>query len=370
MKFKIGINALPLIYPITGIGRYTFEIIKQLSSYPEVELYLYTCCPLKVDVSALKNVRLCLDPSSMNKKLWQQLKLGALIQRDQLHLFWSPRHHLPFFTGTIPCVVTIHDLVYRKFPGTMRLLNLLSEKLLLHYSVKKAKQVITVSQATQKDLMAELAVPKKKISVIHSGYFEPPAHTLINLNSLGITKPFVLFLGTLEPRKNIARLIDAFLALPLSLKKQYQLVLAGGIGWKSQEIQTRLNDPSTQGTLLYVGYVNDHEAYSLFKQAALFAFPSLYEGFGLPLLEAMNAETPILTSTDPACQEIAGDAAVCVNPYDIPGMSSALQEMLEHPELRARLTQKGRSRLQKFSWQASAQAHFEVFKKVLSHEKT
>ncbi len=356
MTLKIGINALPLTQNLTGIGRYTLEIIKQLAQLPDIELYLYTCHPLIVELGPTSNIHVIFTPTWLPKKLWEQWTLGKLIQKNSLDVFWSPKHHLPFNTGKIPLVLTIHDLVYRKYPHTMPWLQFLSEKLLLRYSVNKAKKIISVSTATRNDLIHELKIPAEKITIIHSGFFKPQAHQSTNLEALGIDKPFLLFLGTLEPRKNIARLIEAVLALPPELKNNYQLVLAGPLGWKNKKIKPQLANPQIN----YVGYVNDTTVHTLLKQATVFVFPSLYEGFGLPLLEAMSVGTPVLTSTDPACQEIAGDAAYFIDPYNVPSITQALQELLTNPDLRITLRNKGYENITRFSWEAAAKAHLKI----------
>jgi glycosyltransferase involved in cell wall biosynthesis len=364
---KVGVNALPLIYSITGIGRITYETIKHLAQQEGIELYLYTCAPLKVDLSSYKNIHIKMDPDYAPKKffkqkiIWQQLRLPQLARQDQLDLFWSPRHQLPSRTiNGIPQVLTVYDLVAKKFPETMKPRNLLIERLFFKSTLKKADHVITISNAAKNDLCEFYNYPSSQISVSHPSFFELAQHQPTDLTTLGLTKPFILYIGTLEPRKNLSRLIDAYLNLPAELKAQYDLVFAGGKGWKSEALLEKVKQ------IKYLGYVDDATAYTLLKQATLFAFPSLYEGFGLPILEAMNLGTPVLTSIDPACKETAGGAAYLVNPLDTNDIKEGLVKFLTNAALRQEFINKGLVRVQNFSWDRSAKQYLEVFKKVLA----
>jgi len=329
---KIAIDARPLNPPMSGIGRYTTEIVNRLNKHVSFQMNH-------------KRILCFLD--------------------NKADLFWSPRHHLPLWSKQTPLVVTIHDLVYRKFPETMRAPSLILEKLLLPHSAKKANHIITISNATKNDLIKILHIPESKISVIHSGYVEFKPAPKQNLQKLGIQKPFILFLGTMEPRKNIDRLISAYLALPQHLQDSYQLVLAGGSGWKSADLFQRLDGLSKEN-IVYLGHVADDLIYNLYTQATCFAFPSLYEGFGLPILEAMSLGCPVLTSTDPACVEVSGNAALHVDPQSVEAILIGLTQMLEDSALRQKLKQQGLLNVKRFSWDQAAKRHLEIFEQVLS----
>ena len=329
---KIAIDARPLDRPMSGIGRYTTEIMTRLNN--QVTFHTYN------------QRKLCFFDNKAD-------------------LFWSPRHHLPIWSNQTPLVVTIHDLVYRKFPETMKTPSLILEKLLLPYSARKAHHIITLSNATKSDLIKLLHIPESKISVIHSGYVEFKPTPKQNLQKFNIQKPFILFLGTMEPRKNIDRLISAYLALPQHLQDNYQLVLAGGSGWKSADLFQCLEGLPKEN-FVYLGHVDDDLIYNLYTQATCFAFPSLYEGFGLPILEAMSLGCPVLTSTDPACIEVSGDAALHVNPHSVATISIGLTQMLEDSALRRKLKQQGLTHVKQFSWDQAAKRHLEIFEQVLS----
>ena len=356
---KIALDARPLTHELSGIGRYTAEILKRIA--PQCTLELLSDEPLKTKIEPAHTHRIQRYslPYSLSKLVWQQQQVPCAIRQIQADLFWSPRHHLPLFgCKKIPMILTIHDLVYRKMPETMKRSNWALEKLLLAASVKRADHVIAVSQATKQALIEELKTPENKITVIHSGYFSAQHADLPKRE-----KPYILFLGTLEPRKNIERLIDAYLSLPQNLQDSHDLVLAGGLGWRSESLISKINAHPTK--IHAIGFINDAEAATLLRHATCFAFPSLYEGFGLPILEAMNLDCPVLTSTDPACMEVSGNAALHVDPLSIESIAHGLQSLLESTTLRQELIQKGKVNLQRFSWDMSAQKHLEIFQNAL-----
>ena len=355
---NIALDARPLSHSLSGIGRYTAEILKRIA--PQCNLQLLTDEPLRTKISPAceQLIKRHSLPYSLSKLLWQQQQIPQALKKEMPDVFWSPRHHLPLFgCKKIPMVLTIHDLVYRKMPETMKRSNWAMEKLLLSASTRRADHIIAVSHATKQSLIEELKVPEHKISVIHSGYAEP-----VSIDFPMRAKPYILFLGTLEPRKNIERLIDAYLTLPHDLQAKYDLVLAGGLGWKSETLQAKIAAHSHNIDAL--GFVDDATAAGLMKQARCFAFPSLYEGFGLPILEAMCLDCPVLTSTDPACMEVSGDAALHIDPLSVGSTAQGLQKILEDGVLRETLIHKGRNNLQRFSWDVAAEQHLAVFQKV------
>ena len=362
---KLGVDALPLAAKPSGIGRYTEQILTQLEFQTDCHLFSN-----KTIVTQLQKAKFHLFsginiPKCLRKSIvWQQFFLPKILKNAHCDVFWSPRMQLPLLgCKNTPMVVTVHDLVYRKMPETMKYSNYLLEKLLLERSVKRADHIIADTEATKQSIVEELHVPEAKITVIHLSYVEIKDQPYIDLISLGITKPFVLFLGTLEPRKNIDRLISAYLALPQKLQDQYQLVLAGGSGWKSEDLVKRIKS-LPQNKVLALGYLDDPVIYNLYKQATVFTFPSLYEGFGMPIIEAMSMGCPVLTSTDPACMEVSGTAALHVDPLSVESITRGLQKMLNDAQLRQEMIAVGFENIKRFSWSFAAQKHLEVFSSV------
>ena len=363
---KLAIDARPLSPKPTGIGRYTEQILLRIEAEADCQLFSDKDIVTQLHKAQLHPCAGLNIPKFLKRWLiWQQLLLPDVLKKANSDLFWSPRQQLPLLgCKKLPMILTIHDLVYHKMPETMRYSNYILEKLLLEKSLQRADHIIAISNATKQILIEDLHIPETKITLIHSGYVTLPAQTLLNLATYGITKPFILFLSTLEPRKNVDRLISAYLDLPADLQNQYQLVLAGNAGWKSEAIFKRI-ETLPKDKIVYLGYVNDALIYNLFKQATLFAFPSLYEGFGLPILEAMSLDCPVLTSTDPACVEVSGNAALHVDPLSIIEIQQGLKTLLENASFRKELIQKGKENIKRFSWDTSAQKHLALFKEVL-----
>jgi glycosyltransferase involved in cell wall biosynthesis len=348
---KIAIDARPLLQPVSGIGRYLSELLSRFPQYSDVE------CELLHEQSLPR----ALPGEASGKLLWQQWQLKSWLEVHTPDLFWSPRHHLPLIgCRKIPMILTIHDLVYRRHPHTMKKANWAMEKLLFAASVKRADHIITVSHATAEALQEDLHTPAAKISVIHSGYSITGTYPSVDLSVLGIVKPIILFVSSMEPRKNPARLLEAYLSLPAAVQAEYQLVFVGSAGWKSAAVLEKIRHQPAS-SVLYLGHVDDACLNALFKAATCFAFPSLYEGFGLPILEAMSKGVPVLTSTDPACMEVAGNAALIVDPLSTEAIQAGLCTLLENAPLREDLRTKAYLNLKRFSWDDAARAHVDVF---------
>lgn len=363
---KIAVDARPLNQTPTGIGRYTEEILSHLQNEMHIALYSNNQIVTRLQSAEIHNPKITFWSKFLrNAILWQQFFLPQQLKKARVSLFWSPRHHLPLFgCKNIPMVLTIHDLVYRKHPETMKFSGYLLERLLLPASAKRAAHIITDSEASKKDLINELNIPTEKISVIHLGYHIPAKlKNDFDLSAIGIDKPYVLFLGSIEPRKNAERLVEAYLNLPKSLQNSHQLILAGGKGWKSEALLKKIKHLHN---VRHLGYLKDNEVFALLQNATCFAFPSIYEGFGLPILEAMSMGTPVLTSQDPACVEVSGNAALLVDPFSTQSISEGLQEILENKSLREDLRSKGFENIKRFSWDEAATKHLAVFEQVIS----
>src|SRR5262249_52695567 len=213
------------------------------------------------------------------------------------------------------------------------------------------------------DAVRVLGLDPEKIEVIHSGvgeaFFDPPAREIEHVRSeYRLERPFVLFIGTVEPRKNLDLLLDAFAALPESLRKAHDLVVAGPIGWAGEKTKARLGD------VRYLGYVPEQDLAPLTGAAAVFAYPSLYEGFGFPVAQAMAAGVPVLTSNVSSLPEVAGDGALLVDPRSLVELRDGLEAMLASETLRLELAARGRKRAEEFRWERCAAKSLEFFSAV------
>jgi glycosyltransferase involved in cell wall biosynthesis len=271
-------------------------------------------------------------------------------RRSRLPLISLSR--LPVLLAPEQAIPMIFDLSPLILPGTHPMLRGFFERQTYPVAAR-AQTIITISQTSRQDLIELIRVPAAKIIVIPPGRPKPrePVAGVERLGELGIRGDYVLALGTLEPRKNLAVLVDAFTrslgALPL------QLVVAGGLGWKHRPIVERMAALRKTGRLVYLGYVSEDDKALLYRHAVCLAYPSLYEGFGLPILEAMTYGTAAIVSSAPACMEVIGSAGIVLDPQDSAAWAEAIGRVLRDPALRANLGRSGRERSGQFTWERS-----------------
>lgn len=295
-------------------------------------------------------------------KLWTQigLPISLFLKRD-IDVFLTLTHYAPRFSP-VPTVISVMDLSYLHFPDTFRKNDLYQLKKWTKYSVLKAKRVITISRSSKNDIIKHYSVPSERVDVVHLGLKEINMHgTSKSLEEFGIKKPFILFVGTLQPRKNIISLIKAFSLLSDEIKDNHQLVIVGKRGWLYDDI---LKAPAMLGVedkTLFLDYVKNSDLPNFYKKAEVFVLPSLYEGFGLPILEAMRYGCPVIASNVSSMPEAGGDAALYFDPNDIEDISQKIEKVLLDKSLRQKMIQKGSSHYKKFTWEKAAD---EVLKAV------
>ncbi|MDE3165408.1 MAG: glycosyltransferase family 4 protein [Acidobacteriota bacterium] len=257
---------------------------------------------------------------------------------------------------------TIHDLTTFLMPELHPAANLRAERFFAEL-MRRADGLIAVSDSTRADAVRVLGLPPQKITVIHSGiadaFFDcTPESAEAVRRRYGLTRPFVLFIGTIEPRKNLDLLLDAFAALPGDLHREFDMAVAGPVGWHSAGTVERLR------SVRYLGYIPEADLAPLTAAAAVFAYPSLYEGFGFPVAQAMAAGVPVLTSNVSSLPEIAGDAALLIDPRSLGELAAGLERLLASPDLRARLAAAGRIRANRFRWRHCAIQSLDFFRRI------
>jgi glycosyltransferase involved in cell wall biosynthesis len=276
------------------------------------------------------------------------------------HTFWTKRS-----------VVVVHDLAYIDYPDVMKNTR---HRLYLNWivprSISRSSLVVAVSQHTRKRILEEYGTdPQKVITVepsVDKDFYRPaPPKEIKRVTELyGINRPYILYLGTLEPRKNIKGVIESFLQLEDNLKRHYQLVIAGGKGWEKSDIFT-LIDSAEEGSIIVTGYVPLENMPALYSGSSVFLWPSFYEGWGMPVLEAMACGAPVITSNNSSIPEAGGNAALYVDAKDTEDISEKIKQVLTNPSEADKMRAAGFEWVQNFSWEKSAQKLLDGFRQII-----
>lgn len=304
--------------------------------------------------------------------LWSQIMLPArLYFKKNIDVLFSPAHYAPRFCP-VPLVVTIHDLSYFYYPDEFLKKDLYQLKNWTKYSVIKAKKIIAVSQTTKKDLIKFYQTPEEKIEVIYNGgplrHSEPErseGEESLQKNKI-IKNKYILYVGTLQPRKNLITLIDAFFKFD-KIHPEFKLVIAGKKGWLYEEIFNHVKKLNLEKRVKFAGYVSDKQLETLYERAFCFVLPSLYEGFGIPILQAMSHDTPVISSFTSSLPEIGADACLYFDPTSVDDLVDKLIELKENENLRDNLIKRGKERVKLFSWDKSAEETLKIIKSSFEH---
>lgn len=283
-----------------------------------------------------------------------------------------------FFNYIVPphtsgkTVVTVHDMVLHAYPETVRARTRHMLQLGLQTSMQRADRIVTDSEFSKSEILKYYPETAEKLRVVPCGVdchtFHPVTDTAERervCERYGIAAPYFLYLGTLEPRKNLTRLIEAYAAYARSFDAPARLVLAGGKGWMYDEIFQRVRGFGLESQVIFTEYIASSDMCALMSGALAFTFPSLYEGFGMPPLEAMACGTPVLVSDAASLPEVTGDSAVIVHAEDVPSITAGLCRLHEDTALRERLSREGLARARQFSWERSAERLFDVYQEIL-----
>jgi glycosyltransferase involved in cell wall biosynthesis len=374
---KIAIDVRTILPDRSGVGNYVLHLIQNLRQVdPEPIYYLLAQkknIPLLGRLAREQNPFLTMF-SHENHPLsdfWEHFILPLRLREMGIHVFHGPASLIPFRRDHCGLVVTIHDLVAFLFPETIPLKYGAYMRYLLKQAVKKADRIIAVSHHTKEDLIKVLKVPSDKIVVIHeasSPIFHPKdkqeVQSLLK-QKYGITKKFIYHLGNIEPRKNLINLLESFTLVCQELGYDYQLVVSGQKGWLTGSLSRFLKNYPVLDQVLFTGYVPVEHIPLFMNGAELFVFPSLYEGFGLPVLEAMSCGTPVISSNRSSIPEIVGSAGVLVDPTNIRELARSIIELLGNREERRRLSQLGIEQASRFSWIEAAQQTLNAYQSAV-----
>lgn len=351
VPLRIAVDARPLSIPRTGIGRYTDELLRRLLQ-TEHHWFLYSDRPLLRELPEQDNLTIRTGRSSrrITGTLYPQWIYPRWARRDRIDVFWSPRHHLPLaLSSSIRTVLTLHDLVGFIAPETMTRMGRQLETWLTPRSVRKTDALIVDAASTLRDLDRVLGYGVDKASVVPLG---ASINALSEVMPRPLAQDYFLFVGTQEPRKNLVRLLHAFAAQASSMP-DVKLVLAGGAGWGDQ-LEQQITELAIGDRVILTGRLDEASLHSYYRSALALVLPSLYEGFGLPLLEAMQYGVPVVTSNCSSMPEVAGDGGILVDPRDCGSIGDALRRMASDPALHRGLAVAARAQAAHFSWDASA----------------
>ena len=368
---RFGLDGLPLCRKKTGIGHYTFELGRSLAavaSNHEFEI---------VSPSAFSSIEATLPPNlqltnvgldRLRRRFWWSIYLPRYCRRASFALFHGTNFELPYWTSC-PTVLTIHDLSLLLYPETHEKHLVRRARVKLPLIARRATAIITPSEAVKSEVCEHLGVNADKVFAIpeaaRDAFYPMPASESRHVcQRLGIEPEFILFVGTVEPRKNLLTLARAFAQIIKSTSSQLQLVIAGEKGWLSGDLMDYLRDDHVRERVLFTGHLPDEELRALYSSCRVFVYPSLYEGFGLPLLEAMACGAPVVTSRTPSIMETAGDVARLISPTDVEDLARGITALLNDASERDHRSALGIPHAKKFSWERTATATWEVYQKV------
>jgi glycosyltransferase involved in cell wall biosynthesis len=364
-------------YTKTGVGTYTHHLVRELLELDRANEYRLVAFKLRGSPKPFaerENVSyrfLRVPPRQLYTNL---LRAGVRVPFDlvagRADVFLFPNFVRYPLAGPARSVVVVYDVSFLRFPELFppRARSYLER--LVPGSVAAASRVVTISESSKRDIVAELGVPEGKIVVAEPGVdgsrFRPVGGDELERVRAKHSLPerYVLFVGTIEPRKNVDALLRAYESLPDDLRRRYPLVVAGGRGWLADDTVVAIERLAARGELVWTGYVTEDDLPTVYSGASLFAFPSLYEGWGLPVVEAMACGTPAITTTSSSLPEAAGDAAILVDPADTGALAREMERVLFDEELRARMTERGLAHARRFPWRRPAERVLGLFREL------
>lgn len=365
---KVALDATPLTVLKSGIGEYTCQLARHLAlRFPQDEFLLLSNFPF-APVAATPNLRSVFYPTNWLSGRWWLVGLPRVLQHEKVSVFHGTDYAVPLLPLQ-PCVLTIHDLSSLRWAHLHQRRTRRTARR-LPWMVRVAAHVVTPSAVMREEILEQFGLPAETVSVIPLApgpQFRPGLDEEREvLERYGLRRPYVLFVGTLEPRKNLVTLVRAFAALPPALLRDTQLVLCGRRGWKNEELQTEIVRLRLEAQVRVTGYVADAELPALYRAAAVFVYPSLYEGFGLPPLEAMASGVPVIASTAPALTEVLDEAALRIDPLNVDALGQALGNLLSSPTVREMYIRRGLSHVQKFSWDDTADKTYAIYQRIVA----
>lgn len=375
---KVALELQPCCGNRSGIGTYTYELARRLQDGDGLEFVgnVFNFLYRNDNTSALNDIEMpirvqpCM-PYGVYRRIWHAVPVSynAMFSLADLNVFFNfivP----PRVRGKV--ITVIYDMTYLRFPETMNKSNLQRIRRDIARCVEHSDKIITISEFSKREIQTLLQVPEEKIEIVYSAPSITTEVTSFQMlqKRLNVKQPYLLYMGTIEPRKNLVRLIQAFDWLKRERKIPHQLVLAGGDGWKTEEIHRAAETAQFANEIRFTGYLSSKEKNTLYQNADLMAFPSLYEGFGMPPLEAMHFGCPVVCSNAASLPEVVGDAAELVDPFDPVSIAEGVMRVLSDREYAQSLIRRGFEQEKMFTWERSAEKLRQLCVKLLAEQNT
>jgi alpha-1,3-rhamnosyl/mannosyltransferase len=375
-SMRIGLDGQPLLKPKTGVGHYTLELARALAALrPEVsfELIAPDAIPVSIirETETIPNLRVVSIKANALMRRWSSIGLPRYMRRARLDLFHGTNYQVPLMNAKRN-VLTVHDLSVFTHPETHDVRFARRARRRLPIMLRNASHIITPTVTIKDELISRFKLAPARITVTpeapRNSFFQMKLEDTADVRQrLGINSEFILFVGTIEPRKNLQTLLRAFERISRTTNHRSQLVLAGGAGWLTDDFDRHVRASDFQKRIRLTGYLRDEELRALYSSCKVFVYPSLYEGFGLPPLEAMACGAPVVASRIAPHEETLKDNARLVEPLDESALAKAIVDLLEDERARKSLAQAGLSHVTNFSWRQTAEMTWEVYEAVFAN---
>ncbi|MDX9688388.1 glycosyltransferase family 4 protein [Halopseudomonas formosensis] len=374
---RVALDVSVLQAPRTGIGEYALQLGRALQQHPELELALFDGLVWRTDLpisprpgySRISRLAKAAIPGAYRlRRQLMQRRFDQGSRRLQPHIYHQPTLWPLQFDG--PTIMTLHDLTHIHYPETQPANRLREIERQLPAALDRASRILVDSRFIAEEVIHHYGVAEHKLQVAplgHASRFQPRSErqlqATLEAHQLHM-RSYYLCLGTLEPRKNLDTAISAYLGLPADIRQRFPMVIIGGQGWHRKQLQLIPQQARSSGQIRLLGYQDDLTTAELLAGAHALLFPSLYEGFGLPVLEAMASGTPVIASNRGAIPEVAGNAASYADPQDVDSWRARMRELLEDKLLHATLIEQGMRRARQFSWERCARIALDTYKAV------
>lgn len=373
---NIGINALILKKNNTGTGYYTKSLIEEIVKNKAHNFYIFVKDKSLLNIEK-ENVKIIDIPyankGALQKIISEQFLLKKYVKKYKIDLLHSTSFIIPFNIRHIPSVVTVHDMFHELFKNTIRPVNRMYYNIFFNRSIRKSDFIIADSENTKIDIEKILKIKSDKIKTVHLGLskvFEDFIETdekIVEYQSMNLPEKYILYVGSLEPRKNIGKAIEAYNLI--KDKVEEKLVIVGARKWKVSSLVEIINKNNLEDKVIFTGYVDEKILPLVYKKSTLFLFPSLYEGFGFPVIEAMSMEVPVVTSNNSSLAEIAGESAKLINPNNIDEMADAVIEILKNKDKKDKMVNNGQENLKLYKWEKTAKETLEAYETAYKNYK-